>query len=160
MSRGPVAPLAASVEIDATPAQVWRVVADQRRMNQWSPETHRQYFIGEPLRRGTLSVNVNKRKAVLWPTLSRYLTVEPEKKLEFHVVGPAAIWSYELTPLDDGARTKLTERRRLKNDRRTWLSLAVAGSLLGGVASHDDELVDGMKSTLARIKAEAEGASA
>ncbi|MBK5217877.1 MAG: SRPBCC family protein, partial [Propionibacteriales bacterium] len=43
---GKVAPIEASVEIDASPADVWRIVSDQRRMNEWSPETFKQKFFG------------------------------------------------------------------------------------------------------------------
>ena len=34
-------PLSASVEVAASPEQVWEVVSDVRRMSEWSPECRR-----------------------------------------------------------------------------------------------------------------------
>lgn len=154
MARGHVAPLEASIDIAAPPAAVWAVVSDQRRMNEWSPETWKQKFFGNPVTKGTVSVNLNKRKGFVWPTLSRVTEFEPERRLAFRVVGPGATWSYTLEPTDAG--TRVVERRELVKNRRTLASLATAATALGGIESHDAELLDGMRQTLERIKAEVE----
>jgi uncharacterized protein YndB with AHSA1/START domain len=149
-----VPPLEVSVHIDASPARVWQIVADQRRMNEFSPETYRQKFFGTEIKRGTISINLNKRKAVFWPSASRITEFVPEKRLAFYVYGPADTWSYDLEP--DGDGTLVTERRELKNGKRSILSKVTAATALGGIDSHDVELKAGMETTLARIKAEAE----
>jgi uncharacterized protein YndB with AHSA1/START domain len=149
-----VPPLEASIHIDATPARVWEIVADQRRMNEFSPETYRQKFFGDEIKQGTISINLNKRKAFFWPSASRITEFVPERRLAFYVYGPADTWSYDLEPNADG--TTLTERRELKNGKRSILSKVTARMALGGIDSHDIELKAGMETTLARIKAEAE----
>ena len=150
-----VPPLEASVHIDASPARVWEIVADQRRMNEFSPETYRQKFFGDEIGQGTVSINLNKRKGFFWPSASRITEFEPERRLAFYVYGPADTWSYDLEPNDNG--TLVTERRELKNGKRSILSKVTARFALGGIDSHDVELKAGMETTLSRIKAEAEG---
>ena len=88
---GKVAPLEAIIEIDASPAAVWKIVADQRRMNEWSPELVKQKFVGSPIGLGTRSINLNKRKGFVWPTASKITEFVPEKKIAFYVHGPAAL---------------------------------------------------------------------
>ena len=149
-----VPPLEASIHIDASPAHVWEIVSDQRRMNEWSPEVHRQKFFGDEIRRGTVSINLNKRKGFFWPSASRITEFEPERRLAFYVYGPADTWSYDLESSGDG--TLVTERRDLKNGKRSILSKVTARFALGGIDSHDVELKAGMETTLSHIKAEAE----
>jgi uncharacterized protein YndB with AHSA1/START domain len=149
-----VPPLEATIHIDAPPARVWEIVSDQRRMSEWSPEVYGQKFFGDEIRRGTVSINLNKRKGVFWPSASRIIEFVPERRLAFYVYGPADTWSYDLAP--DGDGTLVTERRELKNGKRSILSKVTAAIALGGIDEHDVELKAGMETTLARIKAEAE----
>jgi len=149
-----VAPIEASIHIDAPPSRVWEIVADQRRMNEFSPETWKQKFFGGDIGVGTRSLNLNKRKGFVWPTASRITEFVPEKRLAFYVYGPADTWSYDLVP--EGAGTLLVERRELKNGKRSIASKITASLALGGIEGHDTELVAGMETTLERIKAEAE----
>ncbi|MGH3457011.1 SRPBCC family protein [Aeromicrobium sp.] len=149
-----VAPLEASIHIDAPPARVWAIVSDQRRMNEWSPEIWRQRFFGDEIGAGTRSININKRKGFFWPTASKITEFVPEKRLAFYVTGSSTFWSYDLAPEGDG--TLVIERRDLKGGRRAILSKATAALALGGIDEHDVELFAGMEETLARIKAEAE----
>ena len=153
---GEVAPLETSIEILATPATVWGIVSDLKRMTEWSPELIFQGFTGNPIGLGTRSINLNKRKCFIWPTSSKVTAFEPEKKISFFVHGSSAQWTYELEPTTTG--TRLTERRELKGSRRTVLSRITAAAALGGIESHDVELIEGMNKTLARIKGEAESA--
>ena len=149
-----VPPLEASIHIDASPARVWEIVANQRRMNEFSPEVYRQKFFGDEIGHGTVSINLNKRKGFFWPSASRITVFEPERRLAFYVYGPADTWSYDLEPSGDG--TLVIERRELKGGKRSILSKLTARFALGGIDSHDVELKAGMETTLARIKAEVE----
>jgi uncharacterized protein YndB with AHSA1/START domain len=150
-----IEPIEASIHIDAPPARVWGIVSDQRRMNEFSPETFRQKFFGQEIGLGTRSINLNKRKGFFWPTASLITEFVPEQRLAFYVYLAGTIWSYDLEPSDGG--TTVTERREVKRGRRTVLARLTASLALGGVDEHDVELIAGMKTTLARIKAEAEG---
>lgn len=149
-----VAPLEASVIVQAPAEAVWAVLKDQRRMKVWSPETMAQWFWPRRLARGQLSLNLNRRGFFVWPTLSRYVDVVPEQQLAFHVYGPAARWGYTLTR--QGSATRLSLRRDLARGRPTVLSRIVATLALGGIHGHDVELLEGMESTLAAIAAEAQ----
>ncbi|MEO6472100.1 MAG: SRPBCC family protein [Aeromicrobium sp.] len=151
-----VAPIETSIDILATPADVWAIVSDMRRMPRWSPEVIFQGFTRRELGQGTRSFNLNKRKGFIWPTSSKITVFEPERKLSFYVYLAAAQWTYELEPTATG--TRLTERRELPGGKRAILSKTTARLALGGIESHDVELIEGMNKTLARIKAEAETA--
>ena len=99
-----VPPLEASIHIDAPPARVWEIVADQRRMNEFSPETYRQKFFGKEIGQGTVSINLNKRKGFFWPTASRITEFVPEKRIAFYVAGSSTFWSYDLEQDADGRK--------------------------------------------------------
>ncbi|HEX2284967.1 MAG TPA: SRPBCC family protein, partial [Mycobacterium sp.] len=104
--------LQAQIDINAPVAKVWALVSDLRRMPQWSPQCRLMKSFG-PLRQGTRTVNLNRRKFLFWPTTSRIIEVIPEKKLAFRVNENGTIWSYELEPTDTG--TRLTETRHAEN---------------------------------------------
>lgn len=147
--------LEAAVRIAAPRERVWEVVADLRAMAERSPETVWQGFLGG-VRPGGVQINLNRRKAVVWPTASRIVTMTAPRLLQFYVYGPATLWTYTLA--EDGDGTMLTERRSNPRGRRTVLTRVVAGTLLGGADSHDAELLQGMHETLAAIKSAAESA--
>ena len=151
-----IAPLETSIEILATPSTVWGIVSDMRRMTEWSPEVVFQGFTSRTLKKGTRSLNFNKRKGFIWPTSSKITTFEADKELSFYVYGAAAQWTYVLQPTATG--TRLIERRELKGGKRAVASKVTATVALGGIDGHDVELIEGMNKTLARIKAEAESA--
>lgn len=138
----------------ATPDQVWDVLKDQRRMRHWSPETLVQLFFPRRLAHQQLSLNLNRRKGFVWPTVSRYVDVARPHRLAFQVYGPAARWSYRLEPEAHG--TRLSLRRDLDGGRRSLVSRVVATFALGGIEEHDVELAAGMERTLAAIGREAE----
>ena len=149
--------LRAEIVIDAEPAAVWAALTDFERMPEWSPELVRMI----PLKRGGLRVGqwylgVNRRKAVVWPTRNVVKQVEPGRVLSWHTSTSGATWIYELEAVDGG--TRLVQRRPVS--RLTWIGRVTAGSVLGGGASHCDELESGMSVTLARLKAAVEGPAA
>lgn len=150
---GPAPVLEAQILIDAPRERVWEVVSDLRAMSERSPETFKQGFIGG-IRPGGVQVNLNRRKAFVWPTASRIVTLDAPRLLQFYVYGPATMWTFSLSEAEGG--TLLTERRTTPRGKPTLLTRAVAGAFLGGVPGHDDELLDGIRATLAAIKAEAE----
>jgi uncharacterized protein YndB with AHSA1/START domain len=148
-----VAPLLQTqVDINAPVSRVWALISDFRRMPAWSPQCRWMKPLG-PLRPGTRTVNLNRRHRLFWPTTCTVVEVIPEKKLAFRVDTNRTIWSYELEP--NGQGTRLIESRHAENGVSAISSLGV-NALLGGTANFERELLDGMNTSLANIKAAAE----
>ncbi|MGH3557471.1 MAG: SRPBCC family protein [Mycobacterium sp.] len=144
--------LQAQVDIKAPVSKVWGLVSDFRRMPQWSPQCRWMRPIG-PLRQGTRALNLNRRNYLFWPTTCTVTEVIPEQKLAFRVKANGTIWSYELQPIPEG--TRVIESRHAENGVTPVSSMTV-NALFGGVANFERELVEGMNTSLANIKAAAE----
>lgn len=144
--------------VAAPPDQLYRAVADLRRMGAWSPEcvavlTRR----AGPAIAGSRFVGVNRSGWYWWATTGRVTTADPGREFAFDigVLGlPVARWGYRFTP--DGEGTLLTEYWQ---DRRgSGLPRAIVvrlGRIFTGV--RPDQRVqhnrEGMRATLARIAA-------
>ena len=144
--------LQAQIDINAPVAKVWELVSDLKLMPQWSPQCRLMKSFG-PLRAGTKTINLNRRGFLVWPTTSQITEFIPEKKLAFRVNENGTVWSYELEPTDGG--TRLVETRHAENGVKPFSTMTV-NALMGGVPSFEQELVEGMNQSLARIKAAAE----
>jgi len=148
-----VAPLLqAHVDIDAPVAKVWGLISDLRRMPQWSPQCRWMKPFG-PVRQGTRTLNLNRRKRLFWPTTCTVVEIVPDQKLAFRVDTNNTIWSYELEPNAQG--TRVIESRHAENGVTAFSNLSV-NALFGGTSKFERELVEGMNASLARIKAAAE----
>jgi uncharacterized protein YndB with AHSA1/START domain len=146
--------LRAETVVAATPDRVWAVLTDLSRMPEWSPELLRMV----PLKPGGLRVGqwylgVNRRKAVVWPTRNVVAALEPGRLLSWDTASSGARWIWELEPTSEG--TRVVHRRPVPH-RLTLLSRAFAPLVLGGSVEHADELEDGMRQTVARLKAAVE----
>ena len=144
--------LQAQIDIDAPASKVWALISDFRRMPQWSPQCRWMRPFG-PLRQGTRTLNFNRRNRLFWPTTCTVVEVIPEKKLAFRVDANRTIWSYELEPHGQG--TRVTETRHAENGVSAFSNLSV-NALFGGTTNFERELVEGMNTSLANIKAAAE----
>lgn len=144
--------LQAHIDINAPVAKVWALISDVNRMPQWSPQCRMMRALG-PLQEGTRTINLNRRNFLFWPTTSTVTEVIPEKKFAFRVNTNNTVWSYELEPTENG--TRVVESRRADDGVKAAANFT-ADKLFGGVAGFERELVDGMNTSLARIKAAAE----
>lgn len=147
--------LRAEVTVGATPERVWQVLTDFGRMPEWSPELVRMV----PLKRGGLRLGqwylgVNRRRAVVWPTRNVVSVLEPGRTVAWDTTSSGARWIYDLRPSGDGTLLTLT---RPVPRRLTLGSNLFARTFLGGADEHADELEDGMRRTLERLKATVEG---
>jgi uncharacterized protein YndB with AHSA1/START domain len=144
-----------SVTIAAPPDAVWALVTDLGRMGEWSPETTSCRWFGRRTgpEVGATFVGWNRRGWARWCTTNAVERAEPGQLFGWRVRETGVRWSYELEQEGDG--TRLTEIRDLSR-ARTWL-LRATGVFVGGVDDHADELRAGMRTTLDRIKAAAEG---
>jgi uncharacterized protein YndB with AHSA1/START domain len=151
--------LHAETRIEAPPERVWSTLTDFQRMPQWSPELVRMVPLKRGgLRKGQWYLGINRRGAAVWPTRSVVAAIEPNRLLTWDTRTSGARWIYEVQP--DGADASVLRLRRPVPRRLTWLSNAYAAVALGGMASHADELEDGMRTTLERLKETVEGATA
>ena len=149
----------ASVEIDAAPDVVWRLVSDITRMGEWSPEVERcAWEVGStaPVV-GAQFRGHNRVGTKSWSTVSEIIESVPGRCLAFAVGGaaqPSSRWRYELTPID-GGRTRLTESME---GYRTGVVANLIRRLGTGVADRAEHNRKGIEETLQRIKAVAESA--
>ena len=144
--------LQTQIDINAPVDKVWALISDFRRMPQWSPQCRLMKAFG-PLRKGTRTINFNRRNFLYWPTTSTVTELIPEKKLAFRVNTNNTIWTYELEPTENG--TRVVESRHAENGVKPAANFTVQ-ALFGGVPNFERELIDGMNTSLARIKAAAE----
>ncbi len=96
-----VAPIEASIEIDAAPARVWELVSDLRNMPRWSPQCRRTIVRGGVMREGAKLVNINRRGLLFWPTQSMVTDFVPDERIAFRVKENWTIWSFDLEPTAD-----------------------------------------------------------
>ncbi|AMY54020.1 SRPBCC family protein [Rhodococcoides fascians] len=148
--------LEATIDIDASPQAVWSVVSDLQRMGEWSPQCKKMKVFGGPVGKGTRTLNINRKGLLVWPTSAKVVTFEPNKALAFRIVENKTIWSYTLTPTATG--TTVVEKREAPSGTSAVSSLLVK-RILGGIEEFDVDLVEGMNSTLRRIKTESEKSS-
>ena len=149
------AQLEASIEIDASPAQVWALISDPRRMAAFSPQVVKTVVRGGgPVTTGTKFYNINHRGPVLWPTQAMVVRCEPHAEFAFRIKENYTVWAFTLEPTaDDG--TKVAQRRETPKGISN-LSQRLTKVVLGGVPKFTGELQEGMYKTLERIKAAAE----
>lgn len=141
-------PVGASAEMDATPEEVWTLLADPRRMQEFSPELRKVFMLGRRRGEGARFVGINRRKAVVWPTNSKIVRYEPARAIAWHVLEVNATWSYELE--STAAGTRVTGRRELPG---YTIASRLMTPILGGAHGHDRELAAGVRQTLERMKA-------
>ncbi|NLE79883.1 MAG: SRPBCC family protein [Rhodococcus sp.] len=142
------------IVIHADRERVWEVLSDPSTMPKASPElfslTRRQkgaFRVGETF------IGWNRRKAVVWPTVSKVTSVIPGQELAWHTNSSGATWTYTLRTVGD--TTILREARTMPDGAPRFATL-FAGALLGGMAGHADELETHVSDTLRWIKDEAE----
>jgi len=145
--------LEATIHIDAEPDQVWRVVSHLQRMPEWSPQCRRMRLLGT-LREGARTINMNRQGRKFWPTISKIVRFEPNRAIAFRTVTNNSTWSFEIIPTATGST--LTQRRTVPPNGTKWSSRTIVEQVLGGQDNFDDEMADGMNTTLAKIKAAVE----
>lgn len=146
----------ASVDIAAAPQVVWALVTDITRMPEFSPELRAARWVSavaEP-KVGARFKGFNKHGIVRWSTSCEVIAAEPMRRFGYRVTYfglKISEWFFDLEP-NAGGGTTLTESTR---DRRAALTKYTTGPATGVLdrATHN---LDGMRATLAAIKAVAE----
>jgi uncharacterized protein YndB with AHSA1/START domain len=148
-----------SAHIDASPDRVWRLVSDVTRMGSWSPVCYRCEWTGESSRPevGARFKGYNRQGLARWWTVCEVTESEPGRVFEFRTVDgllnvgfrnrEMTRWRYELEP--DGIGTKVRESMEL-------VALPPLLRPVGYFLRRQDRET-GMRTTLERLKVEAEG---
>lgn len=148
--------ITATLDVESTPAEVWALVSDLKRMGEWSPQCHRMIIRGGVVELGTKTLNINHEGALWWPTRSQVIEFEPNKRISFKIIENWTIWSYELEETPTG--TRIIHTRHAPRGT-SGLSKFLVKRFMKGSAQFEQHLERGMNKTLARIKAELEGAT-
>ena len=151
----------ASIHIDASPEHVYDLIGDVTRMGEWSPETQRCTWVeGDGPVVGARFKGYNRRGRARWSNTLEVIAAEPGVEFAFRrAVLHCGVcdWRYRMEPSSTG--TKLTESYEVT--KPDWTITNWFNGLMLGIDDRDADLLEGMRTTLARIKgtAEKEGAS-
>ncbi len=148
-----------TTHIDSPPERVWELIGDPTRMGEWSPECERVTWKGndrEP-RVGARFTGHNRHGWRRWNTTGTVVDYAAGQHIAWDVsvlFAAIARWGYTITADPDGTGCTLTET--FDDHRQGWMK--VVGAPVRGVHDVPTHNREGMEATLARIKAQAEGA--
>lgn len=144
--------------IDAEPDQVWRLVADPAAMSRWSPQVLRtRVTTAGPVGVGTRMRNLNRDGLLLWTTRAQVVRFDPGVEFAVKIRENRSVWSYRVEPVSPGT-SRLVIRRETPDGVRPS-ALRLARLFWRSVPRFESCLREGMRTTLARIKRECEGAA-
>lgn len=154
---GSARPEEVSIRIDAAPEVVWDLISDVTRMGQWSPECRRCYWRGDKRGVGARFIGINRRGWVVWVTSNTVERSERGRSFAFRTTTNGVRWGYRLEP-DGTGGTLVTEVWDVsgQNTGQRKRTASFANMMLGGYENHTEELREGMRKTLERVKAAAE----
>lgn len=146
-----------STVIAAPARRVYAMVSDVTRMPEWSPEQAAARWIGGATgpTLGARFRGSNRNGRRRWTTTCTITAAEPGSRFASRVSSyglPVAEWSYDLAETDSGC--VVTESTV---DRRGWL-IRYGGGVVTGVWHRRAHNLEGIRRTLAALKAAAESA--
>ena len=134
--------------VAASAERVYQLLADMPRMGEWSPECQQVEWTGE-----TAAPAVGGPRGLMkWSRVGRVLAADPGREFAFVTEEggkESTIWRYQLEPVDDG--TRITESYEVK-------TIPAWARVIDIPTNRARELREGMRHTLARLKAAAEAA--
>lgn len=145
----------ASVTVAAPPEAVWAMVTDLPRMGEWSPENKGGEWLdgatGPAV--GARFRGRNQRGKSKWSTTVTVTEAEPGRSFAFRAAGrPATQWRYRFEPVADG--TRVTESFAL--DAPLGVFNRLLTRVTTGVTDRRADMEEGVRTTLANLKAAAE----
>ncbi|GAC80526.1 Polyketide cyclase / dehydrase and lipid transport [Gordonia malaquae] len=143
-----------SIDVNATPEAVWSVISDLPRMGEWSPQCKKMIVFGGEVKQGARTLNVNRRGPLVWPTSAKIVTFDTNREIAFRISENHTVWSYKIDATETGSR--VTESRVAEGGKTTALSAFLVDKVFGGNDSFEDELREGIRETLGKIKRAAE----
>ena len=154
-------PRTASIEVDAPPAAVMALVGDPVAMARLGQEIQRVRLLGgaTAVTVGTRFAGTNHHRRRRWTTICT-VTDATETRFGFEVHAPRPLgvhisrWQYEVDPLDEGRRTRLTQTNWI----RVPLWFFPAAVIITGTINRPEANQQHIETTLERVKAEVESA--
>ena len=154
-------PRTASIEVDAPPAAVMALVGDPVAMARLGEEVHRVGLLGGATAPtvGTRFTGSNHHRLRRWTTICT-VTDAGETRFGFEVHAPRPLgvhlsrWQFDVEPLDEGQRTRLTQTSWIK----VPLWFVPAAVVITGTVNRSDANQQHIETTLERVKAEVESA--
>lgn len=105
----------ATVEVDATPEQVWGLLADVTRTGEWSHETQGAEWLdgATAAAPGARFRGRNRQGRSKWSRVCEVVTADVARTISWRTVpsrlyADSTVWTYELAPTADGCR--ITQR--------------------------------------------------
>jgi uncharacterized protein YndB with AHSA1/START domain len=147
-----------TVHIDAPPERLYDLISDVTRMGEWSPECYKCVWQGnatEPAV-GASFKGSNRQGWIRWSTTAEVMEAEPGKVFAFTVKNgqrELTRWRYTFDEANGG--TDVTE-----SYEAVYEPLYVRVFERFFMRNRERQLEDGMRSTLERLKAVAEGTTA
>ena len=137
----------AATYVEASPERCYALVSDVTRMSEWSPETVRVQWVGGATGPavGARFRGTNKQGIIRWSTTPEVLVVEPAREFAFRT--KETVWRYRFEA--EGTGTRITESFEVEH--YPWVLRVIAPP-----RRRQPEMVEGMRTTLERIKAAAE----
>ena len=145
--------------IDAPADLIWSMITDLPRMGEWSPENEGGEWVdgatGPTV--GARFKGRNRRGKSRWPTTLQVEVAEPGRDFQFLVGGdkPTARWRYQFIP--DATGTEVVESFDLVRPLSKMDRIITRATI--GVKDREADMEEGMRQTLAKLKAAAEAAA-
>ena len=141
----------ARVHIDAPAEKVYELLSDVTRMGEWSPECVRAEWVGGATGPavGAKFKGHNKQGFLRWSTKPEVTAADPGKEFAFKTRDTT--WRYQFEPSASGG-TDLTESFDVPHYGAFF-------NLLTPAKKRQAMMVEGMQTTLQRLKATAEGSA-
>lgn len=148
-----------SIDVNASPADLYNLVTDVTRTGEWSPECKQAYFSqGNGPQVGSIIHGRNERDGDSWDTESEVVVATPNQEFAWSVADGVAHWGYTLTPTDHGTTT-LTEYWRLTPAGIDHFKDEYGEKVDEALAVRKQNAHEGIPVSLAAIKMIAEGGS-
>ncbi|GAA1971037.1 SRPBCC family protein [Isoptericola halotolerans] len=155
---------AQSIEIAATPDEVYALVSDVTRTGEWSPVCKECWWDeaeapgpGEPPRSGAHFTGRNETPDRTWETRSQVVVADPGREFAW-VVGQGFVrWAYTLESRDDGRATVLTESWEFTPEGLAAFAQRYGDDADAEIEARTRMAHEGIPATLAAVRRIAEG---
>jgi Polyketide cyclase / dehydrase and lipid transport len=145
-----------SIYIEASRERVYELASDVTRMGEWSPETYSCTWLDGATEAavGARFKGNNRRGLLRWSNTPEVIAADRGREFAFRrvVLGNEVDWRYRMLP--EGSGTRLSESYQVLTPSPGWLNWIV--TRLMGVRDREADLLEGMRTTLQRLRQAAE----